>query len=176
MRPDSARLCRQRYEPDMVARAAATICFHLISCPPTVAHPAYAYQEGVSLVLAFIGWPIGQPALLLRDVVTTLGVGLEGHGGYPDSERGRPSISSCFSAIHLVRGPNSRGGSSAVESRKGAVSLARPVSPPRSSNRTCGFPASGFPTGFTARPTLSRPPRAAYAQRAESLRLATQLV
>jgi hypothetical protein len=24
----------------------------------------------------------------------------------------------------------------------------RPVSPPRSSNRTCGFPASGFPTGF----------------------------
>src|ERR1700731_3297929 len=110
MRPDSARLCRQRYEPDMVARAAATICFHLISCPPTVAHPAYAYQEGVSLVLAFIGWPIGQPALLLRDVVTTLGVGLEGHGGHPDSERGRPSISSCFSAIHLVRGPNSRAG------------------------------------------------------------------
>ncbi len=27
------------------------------------------------------------------------------------------------------------------------------VSPPRSSNRTCGFPASGSPTGFTARPT-----------------------
>ena len=25
----------------------------------------------------------------------------------------------------------------------------RPVSHPRSSNRTCGFPASGFPTGFT---------------------------
>src|SRR5277367_4149461 len=35
-----------------------------------------------------------------------------------------------------------------VESRRGAVSFARPVSPPRSSNRTCGFPASGFPTGF----------------------------
>src|SRR5580698_10893636 len=35
-----------------------------------------------------------------------------------------------------------------VESRRGAVSYARPVSPPRSSNRTCGFPASGFPTGF----------------------------
>jgi len=29
----------------------------------------------------------------------------------------------------------------------------RPVSHPRSSNRTCGFPASGFPTGFTARLT-----------------------
>src|SRR3990172_49834 len=29
----------------------------------------------------------------------------------------------------------------------------RSVSPPRSSNRTCGFPASGSPTGFTARPT-----------------------
>jgi len=26
----------------------------------------------------------------------------------------------------------------------------RSVSPPRSSNRTCGFPASGFPTGFVA--------------------------
>ncbi len=33
----------------------------------------------------------------------------------------------------------------------GAVACAirhRPVSHPRSSNRTCGFPASGFPTGF----------------------------
>ncbi len=29
----------------------------------------------------------------------------------------------------------------------------RSVSPPRSSNRTCGFPASGSPTGFTARHT-----------------------
>src|SRR5882757_2295592 len=27
--------------------------------------------------------------------------------------------------------------------------MRRPVSHPRSSNRTCGFPASGFPTGFT---------------------------
>src|ERR1700683_3608067 len=34
----------------------------------------------------------------------------------------------------------------------GAVAWAirqRPVSQPRSSNRTCRFPASGFPTGFT---------------------------
>src|ERR1700730_11671145 len=41
-----------------------------------------------------------------------------------------------------------------VESRMGAVVGAygqRPVSHPRSSNRTCRFPASGFPTGFTAR-------------------------
>ena len=37
-----------------------------------------------------------------------------------------------------------------VESRRSAVSLVRPVSPPRSSNRTCGSPASGFPTGFIA--------------------------
>ncbi len=29
----------------------------------------------------------------------------------------------------------------------------RSVSPPRSSNRTCGFPASGSPTGFAARHT-----------------------
>src|SRR5476649_1385742 len=35
-----------------------------------------------------------------------------------------------------------------VESRRGAVANVRSVSPPRSSNRTCGFPASGFPTGF----------------------------
>src|SRR4029077_17253295 len=41
-----------------------------------------------------------------------------------------------------------------VESRMGAVAWAfghRPVSHPRSSNRTSRFPASGFPTGFTAR-------------------------
>ena len=39
-----------------------------------------------------------------------------------------------------------------VESRRGAVAWAvrqHPVSSPRSSNRTCGFPASGSPTGFT---------------------------
>ncbi len=30
----------------------------------------------------------------------------------------------------------------------------RSVSSPRSSNRTCGFPASGSPTGFTARHTV----------------------
>ena len=38
-----------------------------------------------------------------------------------------------------------------VESRRGAVAGAmrhRPVSPPRSSNRTCRTTASGFPTGF----------------------------
>ena len=41
-----------------------------------------------------------------------------------------------------------------VESRMGAVAEPehRPVSRPRSSNRTCRFPASGFPTGFTADP------------------------
>ena len=41
----------------------------------------------------------------------------------------------------------------------GAVTWAirqRPVSHPRSSNRTCRFPASGFPTGFTARFTESK--------------------
>src|SRR6201999_3227052 len=37
-----------------------------------------------------------------------------------------------------------------VESRRGAVPHQRSVSSPRSSNRTCGFPASGFPTGFIA--------------------------
>src|SRR3954462_9953627 len=45
-----------------------------------------------------------------------------------------------------------------VESRTGAVAWAmrqHPVSRPRSSNRTCGFPASGFPTGFTPRHTAA---------------------
>jgi hypothetical protein len=37
----------------------------------------------------FVGWPIRQPALLLRDVMATLGVGLEGHSGNPGSEPGR---------------------------------------------------------------------------------------
>ncbi len=43
-----------------------------------------------------------------------------------------------------------------VESRMGAVAWAmrqRSVSHPRSSNRTCGFPASGSPTGFVVRHT-----------------------
>jgi Transposase DDE domain group 1 len=62
-----------------------------------------------------------------------------------------------------------------VESRRGAVAEAAggcwrsfgsaaavrltlaPVPPPRSSNRTCGLPASGFPTGFIARHTAVVP-------------------
>ena len=39
-----------------------------------------------------------------------------------------------------------------VESKMGAVAYS-PVSHPRSSNRACGFPAHGFPTGFTSRHT-----------------------
>ena len=44
-----------------------------------------------------------------------------------------------------------------VESRRGAVAEAmrhRSVFSPRSSNRTCGFTASGSPTGFTSRHTV----------------------
>src|SRR5208337_3598215 len=46
----------------------------------------------------------------------------------------------------------------AVESRKGAVAWPvgrRPVSLPRSSNRTCPIKASGFPTDFIARLTAA---------------------
>jgi hypothetical protein len=46
-----------------------------------------------------------------------------------------------------------------VESRMGAVASAirqRPVSHPRSSNRTCPIKASGSPTGFTVGPTGSK--------------------
>ncbi len=50
---------------------------------------------------------------------------------------------------------------SEVESRTGAVSTLRSLRlPSRSSNRTCGFPASGFPTGFIAGPAA---PRGAFA-------------
>ena len=45
-----------------------------------------------------------------------------------------------------------------VESRRGAVTWAvrqRPVSSPRSSNRTCRFPASGFPTDFIVKHTAA---------------------
>ncbi len=58
-----------------------------------------------------------------------------------------------------------------VKSRMGAVAWAiwhRPVSHPRSSNWTCGFPASSFPTGFTVRPTMSRLLHAAHAQLART--------
>jgi hypothetical protein len=49
-----------------------------------------------------------------------------------------------------------RGNDAMVESRMGAIAWAmrqRSVSHPRSSNRTCRFPASGSPTGFTVRHT-----------------------
>src|SRR6202008_3168535 len=54
-----------------------------------------------------------------------------------------------------LRGPPLQETMQIVESRKGAGAWAirqRSVSLPRSSNRTCGFPASGFPTDFTAGP------------------------
>ena len=58
----------------------------------------------------------------------------------------------------------------------GAVAWAirqRPVSHPRSSNRTCRFPAFGFPTGFTDRHT-EKWQQAASARRISLLRLSTQ--
>ena len=59
-------------------------------------------------------------------------------------------------------------GPSWVESRKGAVPEPTgnwPVSLPRSSNRTCGFTTSGFPTGFGATPTAAIPDSDAARQR-----------
>ncbi len=45
-----------------------------------------------------------------------------------------------------------------VESRNGASALIGLVSAPRSSNRTCRFPASGSPTDFTRKHTQSFQP------------------
>ena len=51
-------------------------------------------------------------------------------------------------------GDTRRRGARRVEDGRGTWALRqRSVSRPRSSNRTCGFPASGFPTGFIARHT-----------------------
>lgn len=64
-----------------------------------------------------------------------------------------------------------------VESRKDAVPVpeGRSVFPPRSSNRTCRFPASGFPTEFTPGPR-----RAGFAQgasrRVRRISVATETV
>src|SRR5712691_5675617 len=65
-----------------------------------------------------------------------------------------------------------------VESRMGAVAWAmrqRSVSHPRSSNRTCGFPASGSPTGFTVKHTNKSLTASVIAQREFVLRLTIQL-
>src|SRR5689334_12336452 len=59
----------------------------------------------------------------------------------------------------------------------GAVAWAirrRPVSHPRSSNRTCRFPAFGFPTGFIERHTGVNQPRAESARWGTLLRPSTQ--
>jgi hypothetical protein len=57
---------------------------------------------------------------------------------------------SCALERHLVFLDAFREGR--VEDGRGSLGALghRPVSHPRSSNRTCRFPASGFPTGFTA--------------------------
>src|SRR6266487_1884274 len=65
-------------------------------------------------------------------------------------------LSGCRGVVSTVRTPAAdirqhRLWAATVESRMGAVAWAmrqRSVSHPRSSNRTCGFPASGSPTGF----------------------------
>ena len=59
----------------------------------------------------------------------------------------------------------------------GAVAWAmrqRPVSHPRSSNRTCRSPASGSPTGFTVRHTGSRPTARGFSTVSTLLRPSTQ--
>jgi len=65
---------------------------------------------------------------------------------------GEPRSGLCFVSGHGFSRA-ARSAQSWVESRMGAgtgASRRRPVSHPRSSNRTCGFAASGFPTGFIA--------------------------
>ena len=79
------------------------------------------------------------------------GNAIVGHGGRgtfcPVSERRLSNFSlNQISRLSIVRQPGIAR-PSRVEDGRGGVS---PVSRPRSSNRTCRFPASGFPTDFTA--------------------------
>ena len=77
-----------------------------------------------------------EPRLLTGGVLFGLGWGLAGWCPGP-----------AIASLALAR----------VESRRGAVAEAmrhRSVFSPRSSNRTCGFTASGSPTGFTSRHTV----------------------
>src|SRR5918911_2792785 len=76
---------------------------------------------------------------------------------------GVPSEESFTTATLLILLPESalpvtqKRGHGRVEDGRGGLGLwHRSVSRPRSSNRTCGFPASGFPTGFTSRLTAAR--------------------
>ena len=76
----------------------------------------------------------------------------------------------CSPCIEAERNAIADGGRPAVESRLGAGAghAGRPGSQPRSSNRTCGFPASGFPTAFIADSRSSgaqRPPKPVNSQR-----------
>src|ERR1035438_304151 len=56
---------------------------------------------------------------------------------------------------------------SRVEERRGMPEA--PVSLPRSSNRTCRFPASGFPTDFSCSPRRLSPSQAVHAKPSEDL-------
>src|ERR1019366_6002314 len=58
-------------------------------------------------------------------------------------------------------------GESRVEERRGTPEA--PVSLPRSSNRTCRFPASGFPTDFSGSPRRLSPGQALHAKPSEDL-------
>ena len=51
---------------------------------------------------------------------------------------------------NIKRRRNAVGNKAGRVEEGGAVPREQSVSPPRSSNRTCGYPASGFPTGFIA--------------------------
>jgi hypothetical protein len=67
-----------------------------------------------------------------------------------------PTLSACPLRSDRVRTFAPQRIDAVVESRMGAVAWAmrqRSVSHPRSSNRTCGFPAYGSPTGFIVRHT-----------------------
>ena len=76
---------------------------------------------------------------------------MSGFGGYDDSAFGTIRWNA-----RLALESRRSWSAVSVESRMSAVAGAvwqRSVSHPRSSNRTCGFPASGSPTGFIVRHT-----------------------
>src|ERR1700720_4348609 len=135
------------YDAALVRRGSLTVWFtegaveawHAPATGERGGQPIYsaiAIETGLALRLVF-HQPLHQTAGLLRSIADLLGVDIAIPDHIPNARRN-------------LAMPHVRKQGSPVESRRGAVSFARPVSPPRSSNRTCGFPASGFPTGFTA--------------------------
>jgi hypothetical protein len=73
---------------------------------PLLAEP---HRQIATLAQAcLVGWPIRQPTLLIRDMVATFGIGLNGTAGIRDQVCGQPSTPSSPAAKHPIHAPTPR--------------------------------------------------------------------